>query len=37
MEVSGADPEPTLPGGGGGAQVTDDEGFTESRSAERGG
>ena len=33
--VSGADPEPPLPGGG--AQVTNEaEGFTEARSAERG-
>ena len=33
--MTGADPEPPLPGGG--AQVTNEaEGFTEARSAERG-
>ena len=36
--ITGADPEPPLPGGGGGGpQVTNEaKGFTEARSAERG-
>ena len=34
--MTGADPEPPLPGGGGAQATNEAEGFTEARSAERG-